>query len=287
MADLITTAQAKVYLGIASSDTTQDAKLAAMITAASRAIEKYCDVDSFDSQVRTEYHSGKGNSYLYLRSAPITAVSRVGTAPTTVLTITNTATTNQIARVSYDGTNLTLNRTAGGTVAAAQTLSVATYTTISTLAAAVTALGNGWTGTVDATYAGWPSSELRSIQGAMDASHNGTGAELELYVRELTDYRINATTGTLYGYFPLGLYNVRVDYTGGYSTIPEDLQQAACAYVAALFRISSVDRTLQSEKIGDYSYTTATHILSGTVDLSSLSPDAAMYLAPYRRPHAL
>lgn len=63
-------------------------------------------------------------------------------------------------------------------------------------------------------------------------------------------------------YFPGRLYSeygpvfgsVKVVYVGGYPTVPQDIQLACCMVVSALKRTVGVGGTLESERIGDYSY---------------------------------
>jgi hypothetical protein len=42
-----------------------------------------------------------------------------------------------------------------------------------------------------------------------------------------------------------------VDYTAGYATIPEDLQQACVMHVQNLYQVSQVNRSLSSARLGD------------------------------------
>jgi len=54
--------------------------------------------------------------------------------------------------------------------------------------------------------------------------------------------------------FGRGWRNVLVEYTGGYATIPDDLEQIAIELVAEAFNARGKDTSLQSESIGSYSY---------------------------------
>lgn len=61
------------------------------------------------------------------------------------------------------------------------------------------------------------------------------------------------------GGFPDGFRNVAVTYTGGYdaNAIPEDLQQIAIEYAAAIYQQRFNDPGMKSENLGRYSYTRA------------------------------
>jgi hypothetical protein len=59
------------------------------------------------------------------------------------------------------------------------------------------------------------------------------------------------------GRFPDGFRNVKVVYSGGYSTVPADLNHAMVELVSQMYRARGVNQSLQSETIGQYSYTRA------------------------------
>lgn len=80
--------------------------------------------------------------------------------------------------------------------------------------------------------------------------------------------------------FTLGRRNVVVEYNAGYTTMPADLHHAVTALTADLLGTSGRDTTLQSERLGDYQYTTAGGAANPAAGL--LSPYAPV-LAKYRR----
>lgn len=60
--------------------------------------------------------------------------------------------------------------------------------------------------------------------------------------------------------FPLGFQNLVVTYTGGFATIPEDVQEAVIQVAVALAATrgllsAGTDPSMKSETLGDYSYT--------------------------------
>lgn len=279
--NLTTLAKVKEYMGISVS--TWDDKLTTLLAAVSRSIEEYVD-RKLVSQSFVEYYNGKDswrNGYLHLVNSPVTALSRVAIRPVSVLTIKNTTASNQRATVAVSSTGITLSRIASG-VTTSSTLTWATYTTLTSLVTAIDALGSGWDATVSGDsndYGGWPTTLIKSIQGTISAKEE---ARIDMYVDELPNYRLDETEGTLYGDFPFGYQNIEVRYTAGYSTIPDDLQLAACAVVKSIFDSSTTDGNLKSERIGDYSYTLR--------DLSSddpyktiLSASARFLLDPYKK----
>jgi hypothetical protein len=74
VADLITVEYAKTALQI--SGVTEDARLAVLVSAASAAVEKYCQ-RTFLSASYTEYYSGTNTQRLALRRRPVSAVTSV------------------------------------------------------------------------------------------------------------------------------------------------------------------------------------------------------------------
>jgi hypothetical protein len=54
--------------------------------------------------------------------------------------------------------------------------------------------------------------------------------------------------------FPAAPVSVLVAYTGGYDTVPYDIEQVALESAATLYRERKRDRSVASESLGDYSY---------------------------------
>ncbi len=242
MADLITTARAKYNLDNRTTTAAEDTTLAALVTACSKAIKRYCGRE-FDSQQFDELYAGTGTPRLLLRQFPIVSVARVAYDPTTVLRITNTSSSNQRATVAVTSTGLTLVRVASGTVSTDTSVTWAANATLTAVAAAVNALGNGWSANVaEASHNNRASADLRAIQGALNAKD--VQAELKIHLRELASYDLDANRGVLLlgtaawaegalwfggtGYW-------RIIYTAGFATVPEDVQEACAQWVAALF----------------------------------------------------
>ena len=56
---------------------------------------------------------------------------------------------------------------------------------------------------------------------------------------------------------PSAVKSVLVEYTAGYATVPDDLQQACIDVSKMLFLDRRRDTGMQSENLGDYSYSRA------------------------------
>jgi hypothetical protein len=303
--DLITLARA--YNGL-QGVSNQDTLLGVLITAVSDAIEKWCR-RRFLSQAYDELYNGTGDRRLLLRQYPVQSVQSVRYRPVTVLKVTNTVAANVQARVSVSSTGLTLVRVNNGVKTTDTSVTFAGNATLTAVAAAVNALGNGWSAQVvgDATnYGSWPSADLywansygdplegsgiQSAQGALQCVA-GSFAELKMHTYELQGYQWDARGWLLRAIpytdpellhpedlvFPTGINNFRIQYTAGYSTVPEAVQEACAEWVAALYYEASRDPAL------------VLLVQSGTREgfgKGALDPDPPAYvarlLAPYRR----
>jgi hypothetical protein len=286
--NLSTLARVKEYLGIASATTTYDAKINTLLTAVSRYVEKDCGVELFLNGTYTEYHNGNSHGFLTTRNVPITAVTRVATCPMTVLEIKNTLTSVQRATVSVSSANLTTVSTAAG-VSTTTNNGIAVYTTLALMKTAIESV-SGWECEIASGYESYPTADLRVIQHASAGRDDGP-AEIEMYVDELPISRIDEAVGTIWGCFPRGIQNIEVKYTAGYAdvdSLPEDLEQAVVALTGSFFELSQTGSTanVKGEKIGDYAiqYFESTGSLLSTESMQSVSLDAFMLLAAYRRP---
>jgi hypothetical protein len=178
------------------------ALLQTLMTAASDAIEKYCRRD-FPSTSYDELYSGNGDRKLMLRQYPIVSVQSVRYRPVTVIKITNTDPTNVQARVTVTSAGLTLLRVKNGLRTTDTSVTFGGNLTLTAVAAAVNALGSGWSAQVvgDATnYGSWPSNDLywppafptcgasTTGQGALQCVA-GSLAELKMHTYELAGYQ--------------------------------------------------------------------------------------------------
>ena len=166
-------------------------------------------------------------------------------------------------------------RVASG-VTTTSTLAFANQVTLSALASAVNALGSSWSASVlNSTDNLRASADLRAIQGAFAAKD--LNADLRMHTTELANFTTDHERGCLHaddGAAWFGGHNYwRVLYRAGYSTIPDDVQEACAEWTAQLFWQTKRDPGLASESIP------AT--MSRDV-LREMSASAKYLLAPYR-----
>jgi hypothetical protein len=286
MADLIDLNRARQNLP--SVQNTDEPLIATLITAVSRQIQKYCRRD-FVQAAYDELYNGNGDRRLLLPEYPIVSVQSVRYRPVTVLKAINNLANTPQARVSVNPTGLTLQTVTAG-VALTQTVSFASNPTLLALVSAINALGNGWSAQ-STGYDQWPSADLRTPQGALTAA--GQYAELKLHTYELAGYQIDETRGWLLRaipytdpellhpedlIWPVGINNFRIQYTAGYATVPEGVQEACAEWVALLFNQTNRDPGVTQQK----TLGTLEQAYSAAYRLKP-PPVVAMLLAPYVR----
>jgi len=259
--DLITNARARSALPSAALSGSDDTAINQLITACSKLIHRYCK-RIFVQQTYDEQYNGRGERALVLRNFPLLSVQSVRYRPVVVLKIQNNLANTPQARVSVTKTGLTLVRVTSGVSTTDTSITFAGNPTIVALQNAANALGSGWSA-VGQGYDQWPSSDLYcpngisgvndpsvASQGALTAA--GQNAELRMHTYELAGYQINERQGWLLRaipytdpellhpedlIWPVGVNNFRVQYTAGFATIPDDLQEACAQLVAYHFRL--------------------------------------------------
>jgi hypothetical protein len=274
MSDLITSARALNNLNNRVTTSDEDATIAALITAVSRAIENYC-WRTFAVTIYDELYPGSDRRELVLRNYPLVSVERVAYGPMPVLRVTNTSSSNQRATVKVTSVGLELISVASG-VATTNDILFSAQPTLTALAAAITALGNGWTGIVlDPANDLRASADLRALQGAFSAMN--VNADLKMHLSELSAFNVDAERGLLksddWAAWFGGGDSWRVIYCAGFSDIPDEVQEACAGWVAQLFWQTKRDPGLASESI------------PGTVSrvpLQNMPTSTKLLLGPYR-----
>jgi hypothetical protein len=271
--DLITTDRAVQNAALAALQASAPDYLASLITAASDTIRRRCNRD-FVQNVYTEYYSGGiyKNAPIRLRQFPVLEVTRVAANPLPALRVMNLdSASNQRATVETTASGLTLFSMASG-VPTTVSLGYATYPTIGALAGAINILGAGWSATVQpqgitGDFAKWPSADFKPLQGAVNVLVGG--ACLEVYSEDLQSmnhwpgdagdeggswrtagWRLDEETGELFGRFPRGQLNIRIDYSAGFAAVPQPIQEATVQLVQDLYQASLVNNTLKKATLG-------------------------------------
>lgn len=293
MQNLITPTRAAQNPALADLASSAPAYLASLICAASDAIRRQCNRD-FVLSSYSEYYSGGIfiHQPLRLRQFPVTEITRVAASPRGALRVQNVdAITNQRATIETTPTGVRAVRVASA-VATTNDLSFATYPTITAMVGAINALNHGWQASVLSGFDYWPSPDLKPLQGATSVIQGPH--DLELYTESIspflswpfaadladelttTGWRLDDETGELYGRFPRGQLNIRIDYQAGYATVPQAVQEACVQLVQDLYQAGLVNNTLKKATLG-----ASTVEMKDTSTSPQMSAKVQLLLAPY------
>lgn len=294
--DLIPLDRAIQNATLANVNTANPGYLGSLISAASGLVRHWCHRD-FSQTPYTEYHSGGiyVREPMRLRQYPVLEITRVATSPRPALLVQNVnGNANQRATVETTPTALRLVRIASA-VASTVDLTWATSPTLTALAAAVNAQGAGWSASIVDQFSLWPSADLKPLQGAVTALQGGT--QLELYAEDVQPFfawppgespndeagylascgwRLDDETGELFGRFPRGQLNLRIDYIAGFATIPQPVQEACVQLALDLYNAGLINTTLKKATLGGSSFEVASQTTAAT-----LSGKVQMLLAGY------
>ena len=267
---LSTLAGLKAHLGITVS--TYDTILEQYIDHATAKIERWI---GRQIKVRNyfEWYGGNDVRSVRVKQYPINNVVGVYTGLAAALTIASTVSSDIRLTVSINtdplgtvsngtlapGVTLTRTTTAGTTTI--DTLTFTAYPTTTLLAAAI----NGITG-----YSATVTTAMRCAQ-----LHPRAGGDIKMATVMLTG--VNVSSEFVYDSylgivtirqdaFPMASHNARypsalqstlIEYSAGYTAVPDDIHQACLVIAGTMYLSRKSDTSLQSESLGDYSYSMA------------------------------
>lgn len=257
-----------------------DTVLTALITPVSAFIDNYCNRANggFLTQSYDELYHGTGDNLLFLNNTPVQSIQSIRTIEQPALYIRNNdSDMGARALVQINGTpvndvNLNSQYTSTGitltyiknAVITTNTLTWVSYPTVNALVAAINGLGNDWQAGVMGGFGGWSTTDLRATQGAFGV-RIVTGY-LFIHSFDLPVWRLDENMGEIYSQmgFARGVFNWRVNYTAGYTTLPEDLAQVVCELVVNAYYQTEISSSLTSENLGPTGYTQyATKLFDG------------------------
>jgi hypothetical protein len=260
---LTSLANLKTWLGISTS--TDDAVLESAIDRATARIESYVGRQIL-SRTYTEWRSGAGVDEIRLHQWPVSQISGVWTGAYAALVVGSGDATDIRASISINQETGTpaavLTRTTSAGVTTTTTLAFSTYTTTAALATAIGSTA-GFTCTIG--------KNIRTAQLRPRAAGDVVLATVTLFAADTpSEYAYDYDTGRLaidqswWAYWPLergimpeAVKSVLIEYTAGYATVPDDIEQACIEVAAMMYRDRRRDAGLASESLGDYSYTRA------------------------------
>ena len=253
----------KSWLGITAS--TDDAVLERAIDRATSRIESYLE-RNIKERSYAEWRSGAGVDTIRLHQWPVTTVTSVFSGNIAVMVI-GAKGNNLRASIAVNQETPTPAVVATYTdITGATTVTsipFATYPTVSDVAAQI-----GATGAYNATV----TKNLRAVQMRPRAGADCVLASMTLYGADTpSEFTYDYERGRLtidrswFAYWPLqkGIMpnvakSILIEYTAGYATVPDDIEQAAIEVASMLYRDRRRDGNLQSEGLGDYNYSRAT-----------------------------
>tara|TARA_R100001510_G_scaffold57512_2_gene65896 strand:+ start:426 stop:1295 length:870 start_codon:yes stop_codon:yes gene_type:complete len=262
---LVSLADLKTYLGV--TGTADDVILEKCIDRATAIIESHCD-RKLKARTFHEFLMPEGDRTVKTEEFPIVSLDTIAFGSQTSFSITSdTAATDVVATVGFDGTTLRLYKVASDGTETIATLSAATYATTSAVVSQINSGVSGWSATL--TKNAYTRSLYRfGGRGVIDAQ-----CLLDFPRDNVSEYRVDFETGRIHitadrfpgirsddaqaNRFPAGFFPVFVQYTAGFETVPDDLQQVGLEVAGDIFRERLQDRTLSAESLGDYSYTQA------------------------------
>jgi len=258
---LTTLTNLKAYLGV--GDTDDDTLLENLIDRATAFVESYCDRKIMERDFY-EWHDGPGGRILQITNWPINRVYVVASGVANAFRIEATVSTDLFNTVSNINDEFMLYRMdSSGTVTSNTTwdLTNTEYNTTTKLIAGIDAQ-TGW----DATQTTNISSRWLHQVAGIDVS--GTSFSFTYPSNTEQVFRVDRDSGCVYlrrdpswpedhydgPNLPSTRSSVLVHYQGGFTTVPADVEQACIEVAAQFYERREHDSNLQSESLGDYSY---------------------------------
>ena len=267
---LSTLAGLKAHLGITVS--TYDTILEQYIDHASAKIERW-----IGRQIKLrnyfEWYGGNDVRSVRVKQYPINNVVGVYTGLAAAMTITSTVSSDVRLTVSINTDPLgtvangvlapcaVLTRTTTAGTTTTDTLLFSTYPTTTSLATAIS------------TYAGFSATATTAMRCAQLHPRAGGDVKQSAVVLTGVDVSSEFVYDSYLGIvtirqdaFPMASHNARypsalqstlIEYSAGYTTVPDDIHQACLVIAGTMYLSRKSDTSLQSESLGDYSYSMA------------------------------
>ena len=267
---LTTLAGLKAHLGITVS--TYDTILEQYIDHASAKIERW-----IGRQIKlrnySEWYGGNDVRSVKVKQYPINNVVGVYTGLAAAITISSTVSSDIRLTISINTDPLgtvangvlapcaVLTRTTSAGTTTTSTLLFSTYPDTTSLVAAINAI-TGYSASV--------STAMRCAQ-----LHPRAGGDIKMATVVLTGVDVSSefVYDSYLGIvtirqdaFPMASHNARypsalqstlIEYSAGYTTVPDDIHQACLVIAGTMYLSRKSDTSLQSESLGDYSYSMA------------------------------
>lgn len=262
---LTSLANLKSWIGITS--TADDAVLEQAIDRATSRIESYLE-RKIKERSYAEWRSGAGVDTIALYQWPVSQITNVWSGNKAAIVIGSAS--------GYIRASVSVNQETGSpALLTTSTNSSGTndsHTYAFSSFATTDELVNGGSGlNTDPAYQATLTTNMRSVQLRPRAGADCVLANVTLYGADTpSEFTYDYERGRLtidrswFAYWPLqnGIMpnvakSILIEYTAGYATVPEDIEQAAIEVASMLYRDRKRDGNLQSEGLGDYNYNRA------------------------------
>ena len=230
-----------------------------LIDRATDAIERYLNRKIKTRDYSREPYFGRSGDKLLLDQYPVTRAIRLSRGRENAFSILNTSTDATYCTVEVTSSVIRLI-VKDGTNDDDTSLTLSGYTSIDALITAIEALGKGWDCTALATDTSTRDADELLPRPSMNVTTTKS-AYVETPDEDLADYKLlkygdeDRNEGMIYyspGFSPNTEYFI--DYTAGFTTIPESLAHACIKLAAKRYAESKTDPTMRSETMGDYKY---------------------------------
>jgi len=234
------------YKAVYATDET-DEKLSLLIARAQDEIERFCR-RKFEAADYTEIYDGDGTPYLLLHHYPVITIYSIAVGKRECLYLTNTSEDAYFAYAAKSGTNLYLT-VLGGPNSGELVIDLTDYDIIASVSE------SGWT----AISAGTDTDKLSPTE-ILDSDSTNTclNRQAAMYAPNIADVEFSCDTekGILkcFETLPNGFQNIYVKYRAGYTELPADLTGICCDLVKSYIDNQTINQSMQSESLGDYSY---------------------------------
>ena len=260
----------KAHLGITVS--TYDTILEQYIDHASAKIERW-----IGRQIKlrnySEWYGGNDVRSVRVKQYPINNVVGVYTGLAAGMTITSTVSSDVRLTVSINTDPLgtvangvlapcaVLTRTTTAGTTTTDTLLFSTYPTTTSLVAAINAI-TGYSASVSTAMrcaqlhprAGGDVKQSAVVLTGVDVSSEFV---YDSYLGIVTIRQDAFPMASHNARYPSALQSTLIEYSAGYTTVPDDIHQACLVIAGTMYLSRKSDTSLQSESLGDYSYSMA------------------------------
>lgn len=220
------------------------------------------------------------DSVIVLQEPDVISVERIFTDVDNAITVEYAASAGEFATVEVTGTTLVFNYGVNEDAGlSTDTITLSSYPTMSALATQIATLSD-WSATVQASV---PSNWLiRTGPRTVADQGNARPITLEAWIPDDVETDIDYESGTITFQCPVGNRRgrIRINYTAGFTTIPDDLEGVILNVAKGLQEEQAKDSSVIEERLGDYSYKLGDQ---GRAALSSLVLDHESVLRRYRR----